>query len=52
MSFLKSLPQANQYKTELLSQVAANPNMPTAQALELLGGVNYSNLGSNLPTTP
>jgi len=41
-----------QKKTQLLKQATSNPMMPTSQALAILGGVNYANLGAGLPTTP
>jgi len=39
-------------KTELLAQATANPMMPTAQALALLGGSNFTNLAAGLAATP
>jgi len=44
ISFLKTLPQANQNKTDLLSQMAANPMMPTEQMYALFGGMGFPGL--------
>lgn len=44
LGLLKTLPQANQSKTDMFSQLAGNPMMPTSQVQDLLGGSGYSNL--------
>jgi len=46
LAFLKTLPQADASKTELISQYASNPMMPTSQVRNLLGGGNFSKLFS------
>lgn len=44
LAFLKTLPQANPEKTNLISQYAGNKMMPTKDVFNLLGGSGFSNL--------
>ena len=49
VGYLRTLPQANQNKTDLLSQIVGNPMMATAAMYQLLGGRGFGSLFAQNP---